>query len=229
ELVSQARAHGGSDNITAVVVDVTDDDGRAEQASAALADMPPADATRQASALPPEAEEAARPERPAPAPATPPPAAEARPRRLTWRVAMFLVVLVAVVGASLAAVGWYARRTAELGLVLLAAVLPAGAYVLASLGRTSSIPANIGPFLGVILVLLGAAHVATRRLAPAADGVLLPLAALLNGLGYVFIARLDHKLAGLQAIWTALGVAAYIGTLWVVRRTRDLERFRYTF
>jgi len=121
------------------------------------------------------------------------------------------------------------RRNAELGLVLLAAVLTAGAYVLASLGRTSSIPANIGPFLGVILVLLGAAHVATRRLAPAADGVLLPLAALLNGLGYVFIARLDHKLAGLQAIWTALGVAAYIGTLWVVRRTRDLERFRYTF
>jgi peptidoglycan glycosyltransferase len=121
------------------------------------------------------------------------------------------------------------RRNAELGLVLLAAVLTAGAYVLASLGRTSSIPANIGPFLGVILVLLGAAHVATRRLAPAADGVLLPLAALLNGLGYVFIARLDHKLAGLQAIWTALGVAAYIGTLWLVRRTRDLERFRYTF
>jgi cell division protein FtsW (lipid II flippase) len=121
------------------------------------------------------------------------------------------------------------RRNAELGLVLLAAVLTAGAYVLASLGRTSSIPANIGPLLGVILVLLGAAHVATRRLAPAADGVLLPLAALLNGLGYVFIARLDHKLAGLQAIWTALGVAAYIGTLWLVRRTRDLERFRYTF
>ena len=46
------------------------------------------------------------------------------------------------------------RRNAELGLVLLAAVLTAGAYVLASLGRTSSIPANIGPFLGVILVLL---------------------------------------------------------------------------
>src|SRR5439155_5666069 len=61
------------------------------------------------------------------------------------------------------------------------------------------------------------------------DGILLPLAALLNGIGYVFIARLDHKLAGLQAVWTALGIGAFVGTLVLVRRVRDLERFRYTF
>ncbi len=40
ELVAQARAHGGSDNITVVVVDVVDDDDRAAAASAALADDP---------------------------------------------------------------------------------------------------------------------------------------------------------------------------------------------
>ncbi|MBV8160094.1 MAG: FtsW/RodA/SpoVE family cell cycle protein [Acidimicrobiia bacterium] len=121
------------------------------------------------------------------------------------------------------------RRNAELGLMLLAAVLTVGAYLLASLGRTSSLPADAVPFLGVVIGLLVITHVATRRLAPSADGTLLPLAALLNGLGYVFIARLDHRLAGLQALWTALGVAAFVGTLLVVRRTRDLERFRYTF
>jgi peptidoglycan glycosyltransferase len=121
------------------------------------------------------------------------------------------------------------RRNAELGLMLLVALLTIGAYLLASLGRTSSLPANVGPFLGIVLGLLIVAHVATRRLAPGADGTLLPLAALLNGIGYVFIARLDHKLAGLQALWTALGIAAFVGTLLVVRRTRDLERFRYTF
>lgn len=121
------------------------------------------------------------------------------------------------------------RRNAELGLMILAAVLTVGAYVLASLGRTSSLPADIGPFLGIVLGLFALAHVATRRLAPNADGTLLPLAAVLNGLGYVFIARLDHQLAGLQALWTALGVAAFVGTLLVVRRTRDLERYRYTF
>jgi peptidoglycan glycosyltransferase len=50
----------------------------------------------------------------------------------------------------------------------------------------------------------------------------------------VFIARLDEAspnpdgLAGLQAAWTAIGVGAYIATLVVVRRARDLARYRYT-
>ena len=115
-------------------------------------------------------------------------------------------------------------------MVVLALVLTAGGYVLASLGgRSSSLPANLIPFLVVIVGLLACAHIALRRLAPQADALLLPMAALLNGLGYVFIARLDHKLAGLQAMWTALGIVAFVGTMFVVRRTRDLERYRYTF
>src|SRR2546421_514793 len=61
--------------------------------------------------------------------------------------------------------------------MILAAVLTVGAYLLASLGRTSSLPANAGPFLGVVIGLLIVAHIATRRLAPNADGTLLPLAA----------------------------------------------------
>ena len=121
------------------------------------------------------------------------------------------------------------RRNTELGLIVLAVLVTGGAYTLASLGRTASLPANIGPFLGVVLGLLVAAHIATRRLAPAADAVLLPLAALLNGIGYVFIARLDEDLAGLQATWTLSASRAFIGTLIVVRRVRDLQRYRYTF
>jgi peptidoglycan glycosyltransferase len=121
------------------------------------------------------------------------------------------------------------RRDTELGLLVLVAIVTAGAYTLASLGKTASIPANIGPFLGVILGLLAVAHVALRRFAPNADGVLLPMAGLLNGIGYVFIARLDQDLARLQTTWTALGIVAFIGTLVVVRRSRDLERYRYTF
>jgi peptidoglycan glycosyltransferase len=122
-----------------------------------------------------------------------------------------------------------ARRTTELGLIVLAVLITVGAYTIASLGRTASLPANIVPFLGIIIALLAAAHLATRRLAPNADGVLLPIAGVLNGIGYVVIARLDRDLAGLQALWTGVGVAAYITTLFVVRRARDLERYRYTF
>lgn len=121
------------------------------------------------------------------------------------------------------------RRNTELGLIILAGVLIVGAYMLASLGSTASLPADIVPFLLVILGLVGVAHMATRRLAPGSDPILLPMAALLNGIGYVFIARLDHDLAGLQALWTALGIGAFVGTLVLVRRARDLERFRYTF
>ena len=122
-----------------------------------------------------------------------------------------------------------ARRRAELGLIVLAVAITAGGYTLASLGQTASVPANIGPFLAVIAALLLGAHVAVRKLAPNADGLILPLVAVLNGIGYVFIARLKPELAALQATWTAVGIAAFVVTLVVVRRARDLERYRYTF
>jgi peptidoglycan glycosyltransferase len=68
-----------------------------------------------------------------------------------------------------------------------------------------------------------------RRLAPNADPILLPTAGLLNGIGYVFIARLSSHEARLQAVWTALGIACFVATLALVRRARDLERYRYSF
>ena len=121
------------------------------------------------------------------------------------------------------------RSTTELGLIVLGALITAGLYTLASLGRTASIPGNLAGFLVVVLGLFGACHVAVRRFAPSADGVLLPIAGLLNGIGYVMIARLDHKLASLQLTWTFIAVGAFIATLALLRRVRDLERYRYTF
>lgn len=120
------------------------------------------------------------------------------------------------------------RRRSELGLIILSGIITGGAYVTAGLGRTATIPANIGPFLAVVFGLVVLAHLAVRRLAPAADGILLPVAGLLNGLGYVMISRLNHKLASLQATWTAVGIVAFILTLVLIRRVRDLQRYRYT-
>lgn len=121
------------------------------------------------------------------------------------------------------------RRTTELGLLVLAFIVICGLYALASLGRNASLPADIGPFLAAVLFLLIVAHVVIRKVAPAADGLLLPLAALLNGVGYVFIARLDDELAGLQATWTAVGIICFVATLVLVRDHRILKRYRYTF
>ncbi len=119
------------------------------------------------------------------------------------------------------------RRNAELTLLLMGAAVVGCAYALASLGRTASVPADIGPFLVLVLGLFVVAHIAIRKLAPGADGTLLPLAMVLNGIGYVFIARLRDDLAAQQSLWTALGIAAFVITLLLVRRPRDLERYRY--
>ncbi len=161
ELVRQARAEGGGDNITVVVVDVVDDDGRAEEASEALAkdhalagsprDRPSAagDATMSlpvvrpsmagaatgagglGAAAPTEEDVPVTPApvhrdvgtlsaRPAPTPLRtseprPPSGPVAKPKRFTWRVAVFALLLVGVVLGTVAAIGWYARGTFYVG------------------------------------------------------------------------------------------------------------------
>jgi cell division protein FtsW (lipid II flippase) len=77
------------------------------------------------------------------------------------------------------------------------------------------------------LALALVAHMGNRWLAPNSNAVLLPLVFLLNGIGYVVIARWDPGSAKVQAGWTALGVLLYLLTLFFVRRSRDLERYRY--
>jgi serine/threonine protein phosphatase PrpC len=129
DLVEQARAHGGNDNITVVVVDVVDDDGRAKAASAALAQDEAAEgrtadkASRAAAAEPVPADALqARAER-SPSMQTGVhqrvPAARPQPvaaRGVTWRVIAFAAALLAVLLVVVAAVGWYARKTYYVGL-----------------------------------------------------------------------------------------------------------------
>lgn len=123
DLVRQARAEGGGDNITVVVVDVVDDGGRSEQASAELARDPE---TRAAAPPPPPPTEqdlraaksststatVTRPPAPTPPPA---PAVAGRPRRITWRVLAFLVLVLAVFAAVIFSIGWYARSAYFVG------------------------------------------------------------------------------------------------------------------
>lgn len=104
------------------------------------------------------------------------------------------------------------------------------AYILASVGTTSKVPTNLVPFLVIVLGLSLTAHVANRILVPDANPVLLPIASLLNGLGYVMLADINEPKffpPKLQAAWTAVGVALYIVTLVLVKRSRDLDRYRY--
>ena len=122
-----------------------------------------------------------------------------------------------------------ARRSTEFQLVFMAAMITATAYTLASLGKNSVIPPRILPFLAVLLLVLMSAHIGVRWLAHGADSTLLPVAVLLNGLGYVMIARLSERLAGLQTTWTFIGVACFIAVLFLVQRVNDLARYKWTF
>jgi len=121
------------------------------------------------------------------------------------------------------------RRATELGLGVLAVIIAAFGYLLVQLSQTPDVPPDLWVIFAAVLGLFILAHFAVRRLAPNADPVLLPLAALLNGLGFVTVARLDPGLGRVQAVWTGVSVVAFVLTLALVKRIRTLERYRYTF
>ena len=121
------------------------------------------------------------------------------------------------------------RRRSEFALGLLVVIVTGGGYILVALSDGPKLPADLWAFLASVLGLYLVAHVAVRRFAPGADATLLPLAAALNGIGFVTISRLDRELARIQAGWVAVAVVAFVVTLLLVRDTRLLEKYRYTF
>jgi peptidoglycan glycosyltransferase len=109
----------------------------------------------------------------------------------------------------------------------LAWIITSSYYVLASLGSQGKIPSSIVAFLaGVILISL-MMHFAIQKFAPNASEILLPIATLLNGIGYVEIARYDPALAQNQALWFLISAVGLVIVLALVRHVRDLDRYRY--
>ncbi len=121
------------------------------------------------------------------------------------------------------------RRTTELTLVVMAALITGAAYTITALGTNAEIPPGIVFFVAILMGLLLCAHVVVRLVARGADGTLLPLAALLHGIGFVMITRLDDELAGLQATWSLVAIVAFVLTLLVVQRASDLARYSWLF
>lgn len=118
-------------------------------------------------------------------------------------------------------------RSTELGLMSLAWIITVAFYVLASLGAHGTMPQKIWIFLfGIVIISLGM-HFALKRFAPNSSQILLPIATLLNGIGYVEIARWNSSRAAYQSIWYLLSAVAFVLTLKFVRSVRDLDRYRY--
>jgi cell division protein FtsW (lipid II flippase) len=137
------------------------------------------------------------------------------------------------------------RRRTELAMLVFAVAVVLFAYANVGLSMTGRIPAGIVAYGLAFALLVLVAHLAIRWLAPWADPLMLPLAALLNGLGIVMIYRLQQSgrdgnsgrvistmstsSTVLQMIWSAVGVAAFIAVLALVREPRLLQRYTYTF
>jgi peptidoglycan glycosyltransferase len=121
-----------------------------------------------------------------------------------------------------------ARRRSELSLGLLVIITTVGGYVLVALANGPTLPPDLYALLAWVFGLYLVAHFAIRRFAPYADATLLPLAALLNGIGFVTIARLNRDQARVQSLWVAISIAVFVITLVVVRDVRVFERYRYT-
>lgn len=119
------------------------------------------------------------------------------------------------------------RRRSELGLLFVGAFVVLFAYVLASFAEVGGFSKYSLEFIAALIVIIALVQAVNRRLVPDADPVIMPIVLVLNGVGYVMIDRLEPSEAAKQFVWTVIGLALYVAVLFFIRRSRDLDRYRY--
>ena len=126
-------------------------------------------------------------------------------------------------------------RNLELGLLLVACIINAGAIVLVQLGALGRVDTQLVLLGAGLSALVFGLHICMRFVARDADPFLLPIATVLNGLGIAMIYRIDiafgdtgwESAAVRQIAWSAIAIIAGIATILVIRNHRVL--FRYTY
>jgi len=132
---------------------------------------------------------------------------------------------------------------AEFWMLVFAAVVVTSALVIVELNQNRTLSWELAYYGGGYLIALAVAHLLIRRYAPYADPVLLPIVALLNGIGLVMIYRLDlareisainrgeevpTPQASLQLVWTGVALVCFLIVLLVVRDHTVLQSYAYT-
>ncbi|MDO9396526.1 MAG: cell division protein FtsW, partial [Herbiconiux sp.] len=126
-------------------------------------------------------------------------------------------------------------RNLELFLLLFVCAVNAFSVVLVqfgALGYADMTTFSLGAGLAVLVLGL---HVALRFVATNADPFILPIAALLNGIGIAMIYRIDiaEKLTGWestavrQVVWSGVAIALALVVILVIRNHRVLQRYTY--
>jgi cell division protein FtsW (lipid II flippase) len=143
------------------------------------------------------------------------------------------------------------RRSTELSMLLFVFGVVAFAFANVAFSLKGQHPSVFVEYMIAFAVIMGAAHFAMRRWAPYADPLLLPLGALLNGLGLVMIYRLHEvgrngntgpvdlngniipittlssSAVTLQIVYTVIGIGCFVAFLVFVKEPRVLQRYTY--
>ena len=131
------------------------------------------------------------------------------------------------------------RRT-ELRMLVLVAVVATAALVAVAGNQQRPVSWQLLACGAGYFALFAAGHLAVRRFADHADPLLLPCAALLNGIGLVLNYRIDLSTPGrarwflpagaapAQVVWTAVALAMFAAVLRWVPDHRQLGRYTYT-
>ena len=129
------------------------------------------------------------------------------------------------------------RRNAELLLLCFATVITAVAMLIVEANQEQGLTLDLISYTVAYLALFAGAHLAIRRFAPYADPLLLPVVALLNGLGLVMIHRLDLAVgagedlqapsANQQVLWTLVGVLGFSLVVIFLKDHRQLSSYGY--
>jgi cell division protein FtsW (lipid II flippase) len=127
-------------------------------------------------------------------------------------------------------------RNIELGLLVIACGICAGAMILVQLGAIGSIQPGILWSGSSILVLALILHIVLRVVAREADPFVLPVGLTLNGLGIAEIYRIDipswttktpTHAGERQILWTIAALVIAIVVILAIRNYRILARYRY--
>lgn len=131
------------------------------------------------------------------------------------------------------------RRNAELFLLGFATVITTVALLIVEANQEQGLTWDLLQVTAAYLAVFIGAHIAVRRFAPYADPLLLPVVALLNGLGLVMIHRLDlaegefggegQPSADQQMMWTLVGLVVFALVVIFLRDHRMLARYGYVY
>ena len=125
-----------------------------------------------------------------------------------------------------------ASRNRELALLILGLIIGAGALALTAAARGQGDVSVAAPYITVFVIGYVATHITIRKIAAAADPLLLPLVGVINAIGITAVYRLSEYRAWrdvgpAQLTWVLVGLGFFVATLFVVRDVHVLARFKY--